>query len=76
MAPAVALRLPLEGREASLLRLMAEYRRTERRVRALENLILPELRAAERDMEDVLEENEQEEAVRVRLFAGGRQLVS
>jgi len=66
----------LAAREAALLRLMADYRRTERRVRALENLILPELRQAERDMEDALEENEQEEAVRVRLFAGGRQLVS
>jgi len=56
--------------ESALLRLLAEYRRTERRVRALENLILPELRRDEREMAEVLEENELEEAIRVRLFAG------
>lgn len=66
----------MAGAEAALLRLLAEYRRTERRVRALENLILPELRGEERDMEEVLEENEMEEAIRVRLFAGGRGLTS
>lgn len=66
----------MAGAEAALLRLLAEYRRTERRVRALENLILPELRGDERDMEEVLEENDMEEAIRVRLFAGGRGLTS
>lgn len=62
----------LAAEEAALLRLVHEYRRTERRVRALENLILPELRGEERDMEGVLEENELEEAIRVRLFARRR----
>ena len=65
----------LSGLEASLLRLIGEYRRTERRVRALENLILPELRRDQRQMEEVLEENDLEEAIRVRLFAGGRHLI-
>lgn len=65
----------LAGSEAALLRLLEEYRRTERRVRALENLILPELRRDERTMEDVLEENDLEEAIRVRLFAGRKDLV-
>lgn len=65
----------LSGLAASLLRLIAEYRRTERRVRALENLILPELRRDQRQMEEVLEENELEEAIRVRLFAGARHLI-
>lgn len=60
----------LAAAEAALFRLIEEYRRTERRVRALENLILPELRNDERDMEEVLEEGEMEEAIRVRLFAG------
>lgn len=57
---------------ANLLRLADEYRRTERRTRALENVILPETRAAQHGMEERLEELDQEEAVRTRLFAGDR----
>lgn len=57
---------------ANLRRLLAEYRRTEQRARALDNVILPEVRQAERRMGDRLEEAEQEEAVRIRLFAPGR----
>lgn len=53
---------------ANLLRLEDEYRRTERRTRALENVIMPETRSAQYDMESRLEELEQEEAVRTRLF--------
>ena len=54
---------------ASLLRLMREYRRTERRVRALENVVLPEARADERRFETALEELDQEEVMRSRRFA-------
>lgn len=54
---------------AALLRLEAEYQRTQRRVRALEKIILPEMRADERTLENALEELELEEAVRVRLAA-------
>lgn len=54
---------------ASLFRLMAEYRRTERRVRAIENIVLPEARADERRFENALEEVDQEEVMRSRLFA-------
>ena len=61
--------LPLAGAIASLLRLMREYRRTERRVRALENIVLPEARADERRFEGALEELDQEEVLRSRLFA-------
>lgn len=53
----------------SLLRLEAEYKRTERSVRALENVVLPEIRQQEVSVEEELAELEQEEAVRVRLFA-------
>ncbi|MDH5737444.1 MAG: hypothetical protein OEZ23_03990 [Gammaproteobacteria bacterium] len=52
----------------TLLRLEAEYRRTERSVRALENVVLPEITARLKRTEDALAELEQEEAVRVRLF--------
>jgi V/A-type H+-transporting ATPase subunit D len=59
----------LAVKAANLRRLMAEYRRTEQRAQALDNVILPEVRAAERGMRERLEEAEQEEAVRIRLFA-------
>lgn len=61
----------LAGEVASLMRLMAEYRRTERRVRAIENIVLPEARADERRFEAALEELDQEEVMRSRLFATG-----
>ena len=59
----------LAGEVASLLRLVNEYRRTERRVRALENIVLPEARADERRLEAALEEVDQEEVMRSRRFA-------
>jgi V/A-type H+-transporting ATPase subunit D len=59
--------LAVEG--ANLRRLLAEYERTEQRARALDNVILPEVRQAEQRMNERLEESEQEEAVRIRLFA-------
>ena len=59
----------LAGDVASLLRLAAEYRRTERRVRAIENIVLPEARADERRIEGALEELDQEEVLRSRIFA-------
>ena len=45
---------------------MREYRRTERRVRALENVVLPEIRRDLAAMEEHLDLNEQEEVIRVR----------
>ena len=56
---------------AQLLKLEAEYRRTQRRVRALEKILLPELEAEQKVLENALEELEIEEAVRVRLAAKG-----
>lgn len=50
---------------ANLERLMHDYERTERRVRALENVILPEIREALVTMEEHLDLNEQEEIIRV-----------
>lgn len=50
----------------NLERLMHEYQRTERRVRALENVILPEISDELATMEEHLDLNEQEEVIRVR----------
>ena len=51
----------------NLLRLAAEYRRTERRARALENVLLPEITQALKTIEEQLEAVDLEDAVRVRL---------
>ncbi len=50
----------------SLRRLIREYVRTERRARALENVVLPEIDASLRFIEEQLDALDQEEAVRVR----------
>jgi len=57
--------VPLAATVANLERLMHEYRRTERRVRALENVILPEIRGNLATMEEHLDLNDQEEVIRV-----------
>lgn len=64
--------LELASELGNLVRLTEEFQRTQRRVRALEKVVLPELRADERRMEDALEEIDQEEAIRVRLAANPR----
>lgn len=50
----------------NLRRLIAEYVRTERRARALENVLLPEIDVSLRFVEEQLDAVDQEEAVRVR----------
>jgi V/A-type H+-transporting ATPase subunit D len=62
---ALAEGVPLAARVANLERLMHEYERTERRVRALENVILPEIRSDLTMMEEHLDLNDQEEVIRV-----------
>lgn len=54
----------------NLMRLIQEYRRTERRVRALENVVLPEIHADLATMEERLDVVEQEEVIRVRIVRG------
>lgn len=56
----------LAGIETSLRRLLDDYRRTERRARALEDVILPELGTTISSIEEHLDEQEREEAVRAR----------
>jgi V/A-type H+-transporting ATPase subunit D len=55
----------LAALESALLRLADEYRRTERRTRAIENVLLPELETDLRNVEAALESLDQEEVVRV-----------
>jgi V/A-type H+-transporting ATPase subunit D len=59
--------------EANLRCLVTEYRRTERRARALENVLLPEIDRSLRSIEEQLDAVDQEEAVRVRNAAQGGQ---
>ena len=57
----------LAGVSGNLYRLLAEYRLTERRARALENITLPEIDQALRELTAHLDELELEDAIRVRL---------
>jgi len=66
----VKLCIELAGVEESLRRLLVDYRRTQRRTRALENVIEPELTLALAAIEEHLDTQELEETVRVR--TGGR----
>jgi V/A-type H+-transporting ATPase subunit D len=66
----------LAGISGNLYRLQAEYRLTERRARALENVIIPEIEQALRVMDTHLEELDFEDAVRVRLQARSHQPAS
>lgn len=61
----LATRLACAG--GNLHRLAAEYRKTEQRARALENIILPEIQEELKHLADQLEMLEQEEIIRVRL---------
>lgn len=56
----------------NLRRLSREYVRTERRARALENVVLPEIDQSLRFIEEQLDAVDQEEAIRVRNAAAGR----
>jgi V/A-type H+-transporting ATPase subunit D len=60
----------LAGISGNLYRLLSEYRRTERRALALENVVLPEIEQALAKMAGYLEEMELEDAIRVRIKAG------
>ena len=55
---------------ANLERLRAEYARTARRARAMEDVLLPEIDATLAAIDTALEELEREEAVRVRRTVG------
>jgi V/A-type H+-transporting ATPase subunit D len=70
---AVAIELVAQAaRAANLRQLVEEYRRTERRARALENVLLPEIDRSVAFIEEQLDAVDQEEAVRVRNAARAR----
>lgn len=62
----LALLPPLAAVQGNLERLAAEYRRSVRRARALQDVMLPELDHRLRDIEGRLEELEQEDAIAMR----------
>ena len=62
----ISLHVELAACEVSLRRLVREYVRTERRARALENVVLPEIDESLRFIEEQLDALDQEEAIRVR----------
>jgi V/A-type H+-transporting ATPase subunit D len=63
----VRLAAVVAGLSGNLHRLLEEYRRTERRARALENVVIPEMSHTLREMSTQLEELDQEDIVRVHL---------
>lgn len=62
-----ALAIDLSVQRACLERLIDEYIRTERRSRALENVVLPEIDESLAFISEQLEAVDQEEAIRVRM---------
>ena len=71
-AELIAAAAAVAASTANLARLVHEYRRTERRVRALEHVVLPEIHLDIATMEEHLELVEQEEVIRVRMLRPGR----
>lgn len=57
----------LSAMSGNIYRLFTEYNKTERRARALENVIIPENEQVLREMSTALEEMDQEDVVRVHL---------
>lgn len=60
----------IAGVSGNLHRLFHEYRRTERRARALENVVIPEIEQMLQEMTTMLEEMDQEDVLRVHLRKG------
>ena len=66
----LGLSTELAGVSGNLYRLFVEYRLTERRARALENVILPDIENSLVRMSAYLEEMDLEDAIRARPPAG------
>jgi V/A-type H+/Na+-transporting ATPase subunit D len=69
-AAVVVAAVPLAALSGNLERLSLEYRRSVRRARALQDVMLPELDRSIADIESRLEELEQEDAIWMRRAAG------
>ncbi len=59
-------------RAGNLARLAREYRRTERRAKALEKVLLPEVEEAMRRVDELLDTMDRDEAIRTRWASRGR----
>jgi len=68
----LARAVALAATSLSLRRLVREYVRTERRTRAIENILLPEIESAVRGLEEQLDGMDQEEFARLRQRRHGR----
>lgn len=62
----VPLAVRLAFRQSNVCRLLREYRDTDRRARALENVLIPETREKLAQINEYLNEFDQEEAIRIR----------
>lgn len=62
----VSLAAEIGARAGNLYRLEREYRRTDRRAKALENMLLPEVADAIQRVDEQLDTMEREEAIRAR----------
>lgn len=71
-AELIAVAAEMAGFYLILNRLAKEYRETERRARALENVLLPEITVAIKEIAEYLETAEQEETVALRRAAGNK----
>ncbi len=67
MLPLAAVLAAIVG---NLLRLVEEYRRTERRARALEDVLLPEIEETLHEILAHLEDTDLEETIRTRMKYG------
>ena len=67
----VPIAASMAASQANVHRLIIEYRATERRARALENVLLPETDAQLASINEHLDEADQEEAIRLRNAARG-----
>jgi V/A-type H+/Na+-transporting ATPase subunit D len=65
-AELIGLAVPLGVSATNLQRLMREYRRIERRAKALENVLIPEVESVIKFVDDQLETAEREDTVRAR----------
>lgn len=65
-ARVVTLSADVAWRAGNLTRLMHEYKRTERRARALENVLLPEVEEALKAVGEQLDAGDREEVIRAR----------
>jgi V/A-type H+-transporting ATPase subunit D len=62
----IVLAAEIGARSGNLYRLEREYRRTDRRAKALENVLLPEVKDAMKRVDEQLDTMEREEAIRAR----------